>query len=244
MTFCWEIRYALTPLFGRDFPYHCMKPDDKDYGSMTVDSTVVYHCVEQARRYRELEPRNPPQLDSPFQSPRLSNTRTIRNSKSSKSGKKRHRKSTRMHAVTSGVRSSYGSRSTPRSTLDTQTRFSALHAELDGDIVLSPEDARLPPRQKTARSYVSFPSTSLRITTSSPDSSDITDHNPKGNDGSPAIVEQQDCHSRTLSDEHAEYHIADHWSSGQASSRAAEYLPEDERSAYLLMYLRFRQTPT
>lgn len=55
-TFCWNIRYALTPVFGKDFPATCIHPDLEDYGSMHIDPAITKRCAEQARMYRELEP--------------------------------------------------------------------------------------------------------------------------------------------------------------------------------------------
>ena len=56
-TFCWEIRYALTPVFGRDFPALCMPPDSEKYGEMMIDSAITRRCTERARQYRVLETR-------------------------------------------------------------------------------------------------------------------------------------------------------------------------------------------
>lgn len=55
-TFCWNIRYALTPVFGKDFPATCLHPDSEGYGSMHIDPDITKRCAEQARMYRELEP--------------------------------------------------------------------------------------------------------------------------------------------------------------------------------------------
>lgn len=58
-TFCWEIRYLLTPLFGLDFPEICIPPTDRArFGRMVIDPTIVNEAAETARRYRLLEPRN------------------------------------------------------------------------------------------------------------------------------------------------------------------------------------------
>ncbi|KAK5044834.1 hypothetical protein LTR84_010372 [Exophiala bonariae] len=54
-TFCWNIRYALTPVFGKDFPATCLHPDHEEYGSMQIDPEITKRCAEQARMYRELE---------------------------------------------------------------------------------------------------------------------------------------------------------------------------------------------
>ena len=50
-TFCYPIRYALTPLFGVDFPETCIKTGEENFGSMTIDPKIIRSCTEQAARY-------------------------------------------------------------------------------------------------------------------------------------------------------------------------------------------------
>jgi hypothetical protein len=58
-TFCWEIRFLLTPLFGLDFPEMCIPPTDRvRFGRMVIDPTIIQEATEIARRYRLLEPRS------------------------------------------------------------------------------------------------------------------------------------------------------------------------------------------
>lgn len=54
-TFCWSIRYALTPVFGRDFPALCIPPDSEEFGEMIIDSAVTRRCTDQAKQFRLLE---------------------------------------------------------------------------------------------------------------------------------------------------------------------------------------------
>ncbi|KIW24076.1 uncharacterized protein PV07_09811 [Cladophialophora immunda] len=54
-TFCWHIRYALTPVFGKAFPELCLPPDSENFGSMQIDPEITKRCALQARHYRELE---------------------------------------------------------------------------------------------------------------------------------------------------------------------------------------------
>lgn len=55
-TFCWKIRYALTPLFGTDFPRMCAHPDErKRYGVMIIDPEITRRATETANYYRSLE---------------------------------------------------------------------------------------------------------------------------------------------------------------------------------------------
>lgn len=59
-TFCWKIRYALTPLFGLDFPSLCTHPHDRTHGRMIIDPVIVTKATETANCYRMLELRSPP----------------------------------------------------------------------------------------------------------------------------------------------------------------------------------------
>ncbi|KAL2817992.1 hypothetical protein BDW59DRAFT_129908 [Aspergillus cavernicola] len=60
-TFCWKIRFALTPLFGVDFPALCIPPNDRPrFGRMVIDPTVVRTATERANFYRMLELHSPP----------------------------------------------------------------------------------------------------------------------------------------------------------------------------------------
>lgn len=52
-TFCYQIRYALTPLFGLEFPAVCVKPGDDKFGHMVIDRQIVHRCTEEANGYRE-----------------------------------------------------------------------------------------------------------------------------------------------------------------------------------------------
>ena len=56
-TFCWRIRHALTPVFGRDFPGLCIPPHADKFGEMFIDGAITRRCTEQARQYRLMEER-------------------------------------------------------------------------------------------------------------------------------------------------------------------------------------------
>ncbi|EEH41202.1 hypothetical protein PAAG_03488 [Paracoccidioides lutzii Pb01] len=57
-TFCWKIRYALTPLFGVEFLSICIPPEDSRFGRMVIDPSIVRDATNSARKYRLLEGRN------------------------------------------------------------------------------------------------------------------------------------------------------------------------------------------
>ncbi|KAK2757564.1 hypothetical protein FQN54_004533 [Arachnomyces sp. PD_36] len=66
-TFCWDIRYVLTPVFGIDFPSLCRPRTDKNFGVMDVSQDIILQATETARRYRLLEN---PQPKAAIPSPR------------------------------------------------------------------------------------------------------------------------------------------------------------------------------
>lgn len=53
-TFCYNIRYALTPIFGTDFLDICVVPEDPRFGRMVIDRNIVRHCTEAANEVRVL----------------------------------------------------------------------------------------------------------------------------------------------------------------------------------------------
>ncbi|KAI9875121.1 MAG: hypothetical protein M1830_008859 [Pleopsidium flavum] len=53
-TFCYNIRYALTPIFGIDFLDLCVVPEDPRFGRMVIDMNIVRHCTEAANELRVL----------------------------------------------------------------------------------------------------------------------------------------------------------------------------------------------
>ncbi|KAK4943546.1 hypothetical protein LTR10_016840 [Elasticomyces elasticus] len=63
-TFCWHIRYALTPVFGKDFLDICLPPGHKHFGSMQIDPEITKRCALQAQMYRELEGQERPEQAS------------------------------------------------------------------------------------------------------------------------------------------------------------------------------------
>ncbi|KAG2417953.1 hypothetical protein HFD88_001052 [Aspergillus terreus] len=66
-TFCWRIRYALTPIFGLDFPSQCIHPQDRTrrFGQMLIDPGIVKTATETATFYRHLALRSAPNPPAP-----------------------------------------------------------------------------------------------------------------------------------------------------------------------------------
>jgi hypothetical protein len=58
-TFCWKIRFALTPVFGPDFPKICLRPEADGFADMVIDPAITQRCTEQANFYRQLELETP-----------------------------------------------------------------------------------------------------------------------------------------------------------------------------------------
>ncbi|PWY94603.1 hypothetical protein BO94DRAFT_279492 [Aspergillus sclerotioniger CBS 115572] len=54
-TFCWKIRYVLTPIFGLDFPSRCIHPEDTRFGDMRIDPAIILQATREATYYRGLE---------------------------------------------------------------------------------------------------------------------------------------------------------------------------------------------
>ena len=76
-TFCWKIRYALTPVFGPDFPKMCLRPENEGFGAMIIDPAITQRCTEQARFYRQLESKGPSGAASAVRSPLTPESPTI-----------------------------------------------------------------------------------------------------------------------------------------------------------------------
>ncbi len=48
-TFCYPIRYVLTPIFGLDFPAQCIPPESRGFDSMQVEPMIVRKCIKAAQ---------------------------------------------------------------------------------------------------------------------------------------------------------------------------------------------------
>ncbi|KAJ8113410.1 hypothetical protein OPT61_g4456 [Boeremia exigua] len=51
-TFCWEIRFALTPIFGNDFPQKCRPLKDRAFGKFAIDPEIVRFCTAETDRFK------------------------------------------------------------------------------------------------------------------------------------------------------------------------------------------------
>jgi hypothetical protein len=55
-TFCYDIRWALTPVFGNDFPSICLLPKDPCFAKFLIDPAIVQYCTQETNRFREQGP--------------------------------------------------------------------------------------------------------------------------------------------------------------------------------------------
>ncbi|KAK8176038.1 transcription regulator HTH, apses-type DNA-binding domain-containing protein, partial [Phyllosticta citrichinensis] len=51
-TFCYPIRHALTPIFGRDFVDMCMLPSEASYASFKIRDDIVRSSTQQTEQWR------------------------------------------------------------------------------------------------------------------------------------------------------------------------------------------------
>ncbi|KAI5802603.1 hypothetical protein FPQ18DRAFT_407808 [Pyronema domesticum] len=57
--FCYRIRYALTIIFGDDFPNMCLPEEHEDFGKYNIDPEIIGRCKAQMDvRKREIQQRN------------------------------------------------------------------------------------------------------------------------------------------------------------------------------------------
>src|ERR1700728_4431732 len=77
-TFCWNIRYALTPIFGAEFPSRCIPPGSDRFGEMVIDCNITRRCTEEARTYRSMETLSSSMATSIVRSPLTPDSPTLR----------------------------------------------------------------------------------------------------------------------------------------------------------------------
>jgi hypothetical protein len=51
-TFCWNLRWALTPIFGPSFIRDCLPPNHPGFARFTIDPDVVRSCAREAEGWR------------------------------------------------------------------------------------------------------------------------------------------------------------------------------------------------
>jgi hypothetical protein len=57
--FCYKIRFALTPIFGNDFPSICLPEDHEDFGKYAIDPAIIARCKQRkAEQLRDEHERN------------------------------------------------------------------------------------------------------------------------------------------------------------------------------------------
>jgi hypothetical protein len=64
-TFCYSIRFALTPLFGPSFPATCLQPTNVNYGSFKIDRSIIEQCTAETQLWlRRSDARQTPSASS------------------------------------------------------------------------------------------------------------------------------------------------------------------------------------
>ncbi|KAI5848885.1 hypothetical protein BZA05DRAFT_475205 [Tricharina praecox] len=55
--FCWRIRFALTIVFGKDFPRDCLDPekDKEEFGRYNIDAAIIVACTDRVRKLKQIE---------------------------------------------------------------------------------------------------------------------------------------------------------------------------------------------
>ena len=226
-TFCWNIRYALTPVFGTEFPSECTRPGSDRFGEMVIDCSITRRCTEEARAYRSLERlassratsvmRSPLTPDSPTFPCRIKQLRpkTLRHERDS-SGYSTEAGSDSHYALVPGTpnllnRNAWRSANTPHSIVDT----------------------RLPSPREILAGIAS-----------------------EARKGDAATESSSSTSSPPLSPKSRRYHAADECYDGDSSAESSDGdalaksmrgkqtsppSPSDEKAAYLLMSLRMKK---
>ncbi|KAF2020725.1 DNA-binding domain of Mlu1-box binding protein MBP1 [Aaosphaeria arxii CBS 175.79] len=66
-TFCYNIRHALTPVFGYEFLSMCIHPKDPTFGKFVINPEIVKFCAEDCKQWKKKlsSGRNPAMSSSP-----------------------------------------------------------------------------------------------------------------------------------------------------------------------------------
>jgi hypothetical protein len=73
-TFCYDIRWALTPVFGNDFPAMCLSKQDPRFAKFLIDPAIVQYCTKETDRFRREGASyriSASQLLSPMETPKM-----------------------------------------------------------------------------------------------------------------------------------------------------------------------------
>jgi len=68
-TFCYGVRHALTPVFGREFVDLCVLPSDRNFGSFRIDSSIVQQCAQETQSWLSRTDARPTPTPSVYSSP-------------------------------------------------------------------------------------------------------------------------------------------------------------------------------
>jgi hypothetical protein len=80
-TFCYNIRYALTPLFSQDFVDLCIHPSDRNFGSFRIDDDIIRQCAVETQSWLTRDDARHTPTSSLYSSPEPSASETYMMSK-------------------------------------------------------------------------------------------------------------------------------------------------------------------
>lgn len=56
-TFAYEIRFALTPVFGKNFTTMCTRPGDPNFENFKIARRIISSCTKEAKQWRDIDDR-------------------------------------------------------------------------------------------------------------------------------------------------------------------------------------------
>lgn len=65
-TFCYDIRYALVPLFGPDFVSACARLGSEGFAHMVIEPNIIQKCTNEAQEFREMSSRGSSRSAAPM----------------------------------------------------------------------------------------------------------------------------------------------------------------------------------
>lgn len=241
--FCWEIRHALTPLFGHDFPDKCLKPEEIDPDNWTIDPAIVEFCAQQAKQFREEDRRATPRPLSCPMTPVTPSPRRLRPGQMKKN-----------KIIDSGHTSPYGSpylsdaasdhsyrsaTSTPEPLMSYRKIFTPINTPREAPRSVPFQDRRLPsPREILAQSGVKY--STLHQEPITP----VTPGLPSMRCFSPAISPKTVPSSMVRLPEHRDHLRSSRLNGLQGLGYDMEWLDnripeEQQRAAFTLLSLKF-----
>jgi hypothetical protein len=234
-TFCYDVRYALTPVFGHDFPSICIRPGEEGFGGMTIDPGITKFCTEEAKRFREQEGAATP-TQGPLPMPLTPNTPTPRRLKAANAKKMKKIEPACTGLYSSPYVSDIGSDDAYTTATSTpappcRNLFTPIHTPRQ-----PPRSVPYPERQlPTPRDILAQYNPHYHAPMTPPTRCSSPEISPKTIPGRPTISSLRFC-QRSPNESHAN-NVRD------ADWLGQHILPEDEEAAYVLLALKLAKAP-